>query len=107
MFTIIALIIIILTLVFIRDTKIKVYNSWGRFEYEESLKLPIWAYILIILVEFIPILNIIIFLLSLFIYVLPPIYIDSIDKRTGFYLKGNNFIIRFLLNIKNFLNKKI
>lgn len=98
--------IIILTLVFIRDTQFKVYNSWNEFLYEEPLLLPIWKYIVIILVGFIPIINVILFVFFLIAYMLPPSHV-CIDKKVSLHLRGDNFLTNFILKIKRFLNKKI
>lgn len=98
--------IIILTLVFIRDTQVKVYNPCNKFLYEEPLLLPIWKYIVIILIGLIPILNVIFFIFFLIAYMIPPSYVGS-DKKVSFHLRGDNFLTSFILKIKRFLNKKI
>lgn len=98
--------IIILTLVFIRDTQVKVYDCWNKFLHEEPLLLPIWKYIVIILVGFIPILNVIFFIFFLIAYMLPPSHVGN-NKKVSFHLRGDNFLTSFILKIKRFLNKKI
>lgn len=98
--------IIILTLVFIRDTQVKVYDSLNKFLYEEPLLLPIWKYIVVILLGFIPILNIFLFIFFLIAYMLDPSYV-AIDKKVSFHLRGDNFITSFILKIGRLLNKKI
>ena len=107
MLTIIAFVILILTLVFIKDTKVKVFDSWDNFVQEESLLLPIWKYIVIVLICLIPVINIIAFIFFMVAYMIKPSYV-SCDKKVSLHLKGNNFLTKFLLNIKKkFLNKKI
>lgn len=106
MFIVLTPFMVILTLVFIRDTQVKVYNPWDKFLYEEPLLLPIWKYIVVILVGFIPIINVILFIFFLIAYVLPPSYVGS-DKKVSFHLRGDNFLTNFILKIKGFLNKKI
>lgn len=112
---IIAVIFIAFTACILKDTHVRRYNKY-RYEYildeDYDLKLPLWAWMGIAGLYFIPIINIVAFVAFLIYYiyhvVLDPETEYSDDKKIyTFSLNRNNWVTKSLLAIKEILNKKI
>lgn len=108
----ISIIIIVLTIAILKDTRIEHYKRdyCGNFYrdlydvQESNIKLPIWAVTLIILLGLVPIANVILFLIGLVVYwyhLTPEKYADEYYM---FSLRGDNLITKFLLFIKKILS---
>lgn len=108
---IIAIIFILITGCLLKDTHVKVYKMRYHAELQEEydLELPIWTWILMIFAYFLPIINILTFIIFLGNYIIHSTWDpDECDGETHvFSLNGNNWITKSLLVMKRILNKKI
>lgn len=87
------------------DTYDKNYNRKCIYNKYSLEKLPIWEYIMIICASFIPIFNIITFIIFLITYY---ICINNEDNYSIMYkLKGSNFITKFILWTNKIFKYKI
>lgn len=113
---IIAVIFIVFTVCILKDTHVKKYNR-TRYNYytldeEYDLKLPLWAWMIIASLYFLPIINIVAFIAFIIYYIyhagLDPKTVDNGNEENyAFSLNGNNWVTKGLLAIKKVLNKKI
>lgn len=109
---IIAIVFILITVGVLKDTHVKVYDSYcysSRSQDEYDLKLPVWALLLIVLVYIVPVMNIIAFIAFLVYYIVHAVWNPSTlhDETHVFSLNGNNQMTKTLLAIKEVLNKEI
>ncbi len=108
---IIAVIFILITVCILRDTHVKVYEVGFCAESQEEfdLKLPLWTWLLLIFMYFIPAINIVTFMVFLVSYIINsfPDLKEWGGKVHVLSLGGNNWITKSLLAMKKILNKKI
>ena len=108
---IIAVIFILITVYILKDTHVEIIKTGCRNKLleEYDLELPIWALLLIVLVYFIPIVNIMVFISFLVYYIVYAVWgpEDCEGETRAFSLNGNNWVTKSLLAIKRVLNKKL
>lgn len=112
MWWIIAIVLVLITVCMLKDTHVKVYDSYcyrNRLQDEYDFKLPVWALLLIVPVYIVPVMNIIAFIAFLIYYIVHAVWdSDTCRYETHvFSLNGNNWVTKTLLAIKEVLNKKI
>ena len=101
---------IILTIIIVdimKDTYIKCYNGMKVVE-ECEVRIPLWFFIMIILVEQIPVLNILMFLTFLVAYFIlsnmkPEMYVVKYIPS----LKGETYVGKIMIKIKELLFTEI
>lgn len=101
---------IILTIIIVdimKDTHFKHYNGMKVVE-ESKVRIPLWFFIIIILVEQIPVLNILLFLAFLVTYFIfsnmkPEMYLVKYIPS----LKGETYIGKIVIKIKKLLCTEI
>lgn len=102
-------VMVIITVLILKDTHITVYyNSYSRREVIEDydFKVPVWLVLVILILGFIPVLNIILYIVGYLFYIVHAVW--NPDKMSGsihkFNLRGNNFLTRIVKKIWKFLN---
>lgn len=91
----------------LKDTHAKSYDGL-RLEEEFDIAVPLWMLCIILLLELVPYLNIVLFIAFVIWYIVkstlkPGRYSD----RVIFNLRGETYVGKAILAIKNFLNIKI
>lgn len=113
MLYIISILVIIIAISILRDTHVEKYyrgySGPAGLTEEYDLKLPLWLYILIVLLGLIPLINIVLLIIFMTMYV----YTANQDpnKRVGITevvsLRGSNIITKIIIRITTLLCKKI
>lgn len=90
-----------------KDTHFKCYNGMKVVE-ESEARIPLWFFIIIILVEQIPVLNILLFLAFLVAYFIfsnmkPEMYLVKYIPS----LKGKTYVGKIVIKIKKLLSTEI
>ena len=98
-YTIFCSILIIVFIGIIKDTKAIIYNGNKVKEYNSVL--PLWQTLYIVIIMFVPFLNIAVFLFFINYYYLRK------DSIIIIKLKGNNLVGKVILTIKKFLSIRI
>lgn len=105
-----AIIGIILTVIIvgiIKDTHVKFYESLTLSE-EFDVEVPLWMLCIILLLELIPYFNIVLFIAFVIWYVIKStLKPERYSCRGIFSLRGETYVGKAILVVKNFLNIKI
>lgn len=110
-YTIICTVMIIVTVLILKDTHVKVYwtgysSSYANIDDEYDVKVPIWAVLLIMILGFIPVLNIVLYIAGYIYYIVHAMW--NPNKMTGythkFVLRGENFLTKVIKKIWKILN---
>lgn len=113
MMWIIAILIIILTLGILKDTRVKVYYrgcySEAKLKQEYDVTVPVWMALIIVMLGLLPIANTVLFTVFIIYYAIHAGWNpNNCNGYTHvFSLKGKNAITRCLLVIKNLLCRKV
>lgn len=113
MYLVICTVMVIITVLILKDTHVTVYyNGWYSRSValiEEDyydLKVPVWLVLVILILGFIPVLNIMLYTVGYLFYIVHAVW--NPDKLSGythkFNLRGNNFLTRIVKKIWKFLN---
>lgn len=109
MYLVICTVMVIITVLIWKDTHVTVYyNGYSRsvalIEEDYDLKVPVWLVLVILILGFIPVLNIMLYTVGF--YIVHAVW--NPDKLSGythkFNLRGNNFLTRIVKKIWKFLN---
>lgn len=77
-----------------------------HIEEDYDLKVPVWLVLVILILGFIPVLNIMLYTVGYLFYIVHAVW--NPDKLSGythkFNLRGNNFLTRIVKKIWKFLN---
>lgn len=114
-FIIIAVLIAVIVVGILKDTNISTYSSTysnysGNNKKTEPLKLPIWGWLIIILLIAFPIFNLVSFVVFICVYSHYSSGIDynyMLDKYMKLSLRGDNVISRTFNSVVKFLKKKV
>ena len=109
---------VIITVLILKDTHVTVYytgysrsvalieEDYDLIEEDYDLKVPVWLVLVILILGFIPVLNIILYTVGYLFYIVHAVW--NPDKLSGythkFNLRGNNFLTRIVKKIWKFLN---
>lgn len=112
MYLVICTVMVIITVLILKDTHVTVYyNGYSRSvtlieEEDYDLKVPVWLVLVILILGFIPVLNIMLYTVGYLFYIVHAVW--NPDKLSGythkFNLRGNNFLTRIVKKIWKFLN---
>lgn len=112
MYLVICTVMVIITVLILKDTHVTVYyNRYSRSvvlieEEDYDLKVPVWLVLVILILGFIPVLNIMLYTVGYLFYIVHAVW--NPDKLSGythkFNLRGNNFLTRIVKKIWKFLN---
>lgn len=112
MYLVICTVMVIITVLILKDTHVTVYyNEYSRSvalieEEDYDLKVPVWLVLVILILGFIPVLNIMLYTVGYLFYIVHAVW--NPDKLSGythkFNLRGNNFLTRIVKKIWKFLN---
>lgn len=112
MYLVICTVMVIITVLILKDTHVTVYyNGCSRSvalieEEDYDLKVPVWLVLVILILGFIPVLNIMLYTVGYLFYIVHAVW--NPDKLSGythkFNLRGNNFLTRIVKKIWKFLN---
>lgn len=112
MYLVICTVMVIITVLILKDTHVTVYyNGYSRsvaliIEEDYDLKVPVWLVLVILILGFIPVLNIMLYTVGYLFYIVHAVW--NPDKLSGythkFNLRGNNFLTRIVKKIWKFLN---
>lgn len=112
MYLVICTVMVIITVLILKDTHVTVYcngyysRSVAHIEEDYDLKIPVWLVLVILILGFIPILNIMLYTVGYLFYIVHAVW--NPDKLSGythkFNLRGNNFLTRIVKKIWKFLN---
>ena len=112
MYLVICTVMVIITVLILKDTHVTVYYNWysrsvALIEEEDyDLKVPVWLVLVILILGFIPVLNIMLYTVGYLFYIVHAVW--NPDKLSGythkFNLRGNNFLTRIVKKIWKFLN---
>lgn len=105
---------VIVTVLILKDTHVEKYYCGYSGNYHDLLKefdvrIPVWLVLAIIILGFIPILNIILYL-AFYIYYMIHVFWNPkrLDGEVHVYsLKGNNIATKLIKNIWKILNKPV
>lgn len=105
MYLVICTVMVIITVLILKDTHVTVYyNGYSRSVYD--LKVPVWLVLVILILGFIPVLNIMLYTVGYLFYIVHAVW--NPDRLSGythkFNLRGNNFLTRIVKKIWKFLN---
>lgn len=110
-FIIIAVLIAVIVVGILKDTNISTYSNYsGNNKKTEPLKLPIWGWLIIILLITFPIFNLVSFVVFICVYSHYSLHIDynyMFDKYMELSLRGDNIISRTCSSVVKFLTKKV
>lgn len=102
-------VMVIITVLILKDTHVTVYYaSYRKREVIEDydFKVPVWLVLIILILGFIPVLNIILYIVGYVFYIIHSLW--NPDELSGFIhkfnLRGNNFLTRIVKKIWKFLN---
>lgn len=111
MYLVICTVMAIVTVLILKDTNVTVYyseysRSGALIEEDYDLKVPVWLVLVILILGFIPVLNIMLYTVGYLFYIVHAVW--NPDKLFGythkFNLRGNNFLTRIVKKIWKFLN---
>lgn len=110
MYLVICTVMVIVTVLILKDTHITVYYNGYRsallIEEDYDLKVPVWLVLVILILGFIPVLNIILYMVGYLFYIVHAVW--NPYKLSGyihkFDLRGNNFLTKIVKKIWKFLN---
>lgn len=111
MYLVICTVMVIITVLILKDTHVTVYysgysRSVALIEEDYDLKVPVWLVLVILILGFIPVLNIVLYTVGYLFYIVHAVW--NPDKLSGytykFNLRGNNFLTRIVKKIWKFLN---
>lgn len=110
MYLVICTVMVIITVLILKDTHVTVYYNGYRRSValieDYDLKAPVWLVLVILILGFIPVLNIILYTVGYVFYIVHAVW--NPDKLSGythkFNLRGNNFLTRIVKKIWKFLN---
>lgn len=118
MYLVICTVMVIITVLILKDTHVTVYyNGYSRsvalieedydlIEEDYDLKVPVWLVLVILILGFIPVLNIMLYTVGYLFYIVHAVW--NPDRLSGythkFNLRGNNFLTRIVKKIWKFLN---
>lgn len=107
MYLVICTVMVIITVLILKDTHVTVYwysRSVALIEEDYDLKVPVW--LVLVILGFIPVLNIMLYTVGYLFYIVHAVW--NPDKLSGythkFNLRGNNFLTRIVKKIWKFLN---
>lgn len=109
-YLVICTVMVIITVLILKDTHITVYyNGYGCSTFMESdydFKVPVWLVLVILILGFIPVLNIMLYIVGYIFYIVHAMW--NPYKLSGythkFDLKGNNFLTKIVKKTWKFLN---
>lgn len=109
---VIAILIIILTLSILKDTRVKVYYRYygpAKLQEEYDVIVPLWTALIIVILGILPTFNIILFAVFVIYYAIHAEWNpNECDNYTHvFSLRGDNIITKGLLKVKNLLCKEV
>ena len=113
MYLVICTVMVIITVLILKDTHVTVYykgcsGNVKRIE-DYDLKVPVWLVLVILILGFIPVLNIMLYTVGYLFYIVHAVW--NPDELSGdihkFNLRGNNFLTRIVKKIWKFLKKNI
>ena len=108
MYLVICTVMVIITVLILKDTHVTVYYNgyMALIEEDYDLKVPVWLVLVILILGFIPVLNIMLYTVGYLFYIVHAVW--NPDKLSGythkFNLRGNNFLTRIVKKIWKFLN---
>ena len=112
MYLVIRTVMVIITVLIMKDTHVTIYYNDGYsrsvalIKKDYDLKVPVWLVLVILILGFIPVLNIILYTVGYLFYIVHAVW--NPDKLSGythkFNLRGNNFLTRIVKKIWKFLN---
>lgn len=111
MYLVICTVMVIITVLILKDTHVTVYyNKYSGcvalIEEDYDLKVPVWLVLVILILGFIPVLNIMLYVVGYLFYIVHSVW--NPDKLCGcthkLNLRGNNFLTRIVKKIWKFLN---
>lgn len=102
---------IIVTVLILKDTHVTVYwtgysSNYANIDEEYDIKVPIWAVLLIIVLGFVPVLNIVLYMVGYIYYAIHALWNPN---RNGGYthkytLRGRNVLTKIIKKIWKILN---
>ena len=91
----------------LKDTHCVCYDGL-EVEEEFDIKIPMWVLIILLLLELIPSFNIMLFVVFIIVYIVKSCGKPEIwDEKCLFSLRGETYVGKVLVIIKNFLNIKV
>ena len=91
----------------LKDTHCVCYYGL-KVEEEFDIKIPMWVLIIILLLELIPSFNIMLFIVFIIVYIVKSCgKPDRYGERCLFRLRGETYVGKVLVIVKNFLNIKV
>ena len=91
----------------LKDTHCVCYNGLEVDE-EFDIKIPMWLLIIILLIDLIPFYNIVLFIAFIIWYIVKSCgKPDMFDEKCLLSLRGETYVGKVLIIIKNFLNIKV
>lgn len=106
MYLVICTVMVIITVLILKDTHVTVYYNGYSRSVAYDLKVPVWLVLVILILGFIPVLNIMLYTVGYLFYIVHAVW--NPDKLSGythkFNLRGNNFLTRIVKKIWKFLN---
>lgn len=112
LFIIGSLFMLLFTVLIITDTRVsEYYGREGKPLSNYKLQVPVWVFGLIVLLYFIPVLNIIALITFIITYMVYAFHTEKSDywdeKVFKVNMMGNNLLTKVIIKIKKLLNKKI
>lgn len=106
MYLVICTVMVIITVLILKDTHVTVYYNGYSIEEDYDLKVPVWLVLVILILGFIPVLNIMLYTVGYLFYIVHAVWNpDKLSRYTHkFNLRGNNFLTRIVKKIWKFLN---
>lgn len=110
-YMIICTVMIIVTVLILKDTHVKVYwtgysSNYANIDDEYDFGVPIWAVLLIIILGFVPVLNVVLYIAGYTYYIIHAMW--NPNKMTGythkFTLRGENLLTKIIKRIWKILN---
>lgn len=102
---------IIVTVLILKDTHVTVYwagysSNYANIDEEYDIKVPIWAVLLIIVLGFVPVLNIVLYMVGYIYYAIHALWNPNRnDGYTHKYtLRGRNVLTKIIKKIWKILN---